>query len=416
MSSSGGGTDADRRCPRLAPGWEKRAVDLDPAEGFLLSRIDGYTPWAMLRQIGGLSAEEVDLALESWIRAGLVLVDASAPPPRPPAGPAGVAPQKEPKPALDPSLDLEVAFQREVLAFEARLPHASYHEILGVARGAEPRQIKLAYFQLSKRFHPDRYFRRNLGPYAKRLERIFEHLALAYELLSDPATRAEIESGMESAPAGAQEPAPESAAPDAAGPPRGYRPPTRMENLERLRKRFKMPAKLVAERRFKAGQFHDAARAAAHGKRWLEAAASARLAIAFDPWNDEYKRHFASLQADVHAARATDLLQQAEGADARGDALRLLEEAIHYRPADAALQARAAQLAFEIGDLERAREFAASACQLEPETADHHLVYCRALRRSGDLAAAKRALQAAAALSPGHPDLAAEQKLLRRTR
>jgi hypothetical protein len=134
-----------------------------------------------------------------------------------------------------------------------------------------------------------------------------------------------------------------------------------MENLARLRDSFKMPAKLLVERRFRARQFHDSARAAAHEKRWLEAAASARLAIAFDPYAPDYQQHFASIQADVHAARAGELLAQADGSEAKTDALRLLEEAVHYRPADAALQARAALVALDAGDLARAHEFAAAA-------------------------------------------------------
>jgi curved DNA-binding protein CbpA len=280
--------------------------------------------------------------------------------------------------AVDPKLDLDVELQREILAFEARLPQATHHEILGVERGSDPREIKRAYFQLSKQFHPDRYFRRNIGSFAERLDRIFRYVALAYELLSDPITRAELERGME-APAVAQvgsyrvatasEPAPAQST--------GYRAPSRMENLARLRESFKMPAKLLAERRFKARQLHDSARAAAHQKHWLEAAASARLAIAFDPITPDYQQHFASIQADVHAARATELLAQADGSGAQADALRLLEEAVHYRPADAALQARAAQLALEAGDLARAVEFAQAAHDLEPNVAGHAVTLCR---------------------------------------
>jgi len=421
MRSSAGGTDADRRCPRLAPGWEAQATALNPTEGFLLSRIDGHTPWAVLRQIGGLLPEEVDLALESWVKTGLVLLDADEPPPREvrtghegPAAPLDAG-------AIDSSLDLDVEIQRQILAFEARLARATYHEILGVQRGSEPRSIKRAYFQLSKQFHPDRYFRRNIGDHALRLDRIFKHVALAYELLSDPTTRREIERGMEGGPPEVGEYRVTDAGPGerigkAAGPPPAYRAPSRMENLERLRGRFKIPNKVLAERRFKARQFHQAARVATHQKSWLEAAASARLAIAFDPWNPEYTQHFASIQADVYAARAAELLEQADGASAGADALKLLEEAIHYRPVDTALYARAAALALEIGELERAHEFAESACELEPAVVGNQLTLCRVLRRRGDIKGAKDALAEAAKLSPKDPEVLSEQKLLRRGR
>ena len=383
----------------------------------MLSRIDGHTPWAVLRQIGGLLPEEADLALESWLQTGLVLLDAASPtvpaaaaPPRAKAAPAA------PEPAtVDPALELDVAFQREIIAFEARLAQSTYHEILGVGKGSDERQIKRAYFKLSKQFHPDRYFRRKIGGHATRLDRIFKHVALAYELLSDPATRTELERGMESGPPPAAAPAqPAEAAPKAPAAPGGYRAPSRMENLERLRNRFKMPAKVLTERRFRARQFHDSARAAAHEKRWLEAAASARLAIAFDPWTPAYREHFASIQADVHAVRAAELLEQASNAGAVTEAFKLIEEAIHYRPADAALHARGAALAIEVGDLERAQEYAEGACELAPEVIAHHLALCRVFKRIGNAKAARDALAAAAKLDPKDPDVLAEQRLLAR--
>ena len=420
MSSSVGGTDAGRRCPRLAPDWEEHASTLSPVEGFLLSRIDGHTPWAVLREIGGLSPADADAALAGWVAAGLVLVDPEKPaltPARDAAAPTPSAPDLS---AVDPSLDLPVELQREILAFEARIAGATHHEILGVERQSDPRDIKRAYFRLSKRFHPDRYFRRSVGSFAMRLDRIFRHLALAYELLSDPTTRIELERAMEPAPPA---PAAEVGAyhttgdtrevtSEPASPPSGYRAPSRMENLARLRNSFKMPAGMLAERRFKARQLHDSARAAAHEKRWLEAAASARLAIAFDPFAREYQQHFASIQADVHAARATELLEQADGARAKADALRLLEEAIHYRPADAALQARAAALALEANELEHAREFAEAARELEPADVRHAVTLSRVYRQLGNAPAASKTLLEAAALAPLDPDVLAEKRRL----
>ena len=46
--------------------------------------------------------------------------------------------------------------------------------------------MKKAYFKLSKEFHPDRYFRKEIGPYGERLDRIFKKVLEAHEILSDP--------------------------------------------------------------------------------------------------------------------------------------------------------------------------------------------------------------------------------------
>jgi hypothetical protein len=46
--------------PHLVDGWESQGLRLTPSEGFLLSRIDGATPWASLRHIAGMPAAQVD--------------------------------------------------------------------------------------------------------------------------------------------------------------------------------------------------------------------------------------------------------------------------------------------------------------------------------------------------------------------
>ena len=393
----------------------------------MLSRIDGNTSWGVLRQIGGLLPEEVDLALESWVQSGLVLLDeeAAGPPssgasetpaePEPEAQAAAPAPPTVDESAIDESLDLDVDLQSQILHFEATLGHATYHEILGIERGADNKQIKRAYFKLSKLYHPDRYFRRNIGDHATRLDRIFKHVMEAYELLSDPATRTEIERSMSQAPSPAtQKPAAEKPKPAEKRPKGGgYRKPTRMENLQRLRNAFKMPEKMQEERRFKSRQFFEAAKSAAEGKRWLEAAASCRLAIAFDPWNREVKQAFASIQIEVYAVRAVGLIRSVEdGSETEGIA-DLLEEAVSYRPADPDINGRAAEQALKFGLLKPALEYSKSACELDPENGPYHLAQCRALRRLGKLEAAKRVLATAGKLMPGDPQIAEERKLVR---
>jgi tetratricopeptide (TPR) repeat protein len=189
-----------------------------------------------------------------------------------------------------------------------------------------------------------------------------------------------------------------------------------MENLERLRQRFKIPKRLLAERQFKAKQLFNAAQVSAHQKSWLEAAASVRLAIAFDPWNPEYKDGFARIQMNVHGVRATDLLEQAENAGSNKDALRMLEEAVGYRPMDPQINARAAKLALELGELDCAREYAETVCEIEPDEAGHHVLLCRILRRLGRVQEAKGTLEKAVQLAPNDAAVKAERlKLNSRT-
>jgi curved DNA-binding protein CbpA len=393
--------------PQLVEGWESQGLRLTPSEGFLLSRIDGATPWASLRQIAGMPEEQVDACLERWIAQGIVALAPS------PVEARGAAPR-----ACDPALDLPADLQREILDFEARLDRP-YHELLGVAADADLRSIKRAFFGLSKIYHPDRYFRRRLGSFGPRLERIFKRIALAYEMLSDPAARAELE--RPSGPPPAPTPAPAAAAAEPAAREGAAAPPAsprarRREALDRLRRHFRIPAEVLAERRFKARQLREAARAAAAQGRWSEAAASIRLAIAFDPWNDGYKDVFAEIQSEFHRSRADDLIEHGGATAAGPEALRLLEEALHYRPSDARLLHRAAELALELGENASGREYAERACELAPEVAAHHTTLGRALRRAGERALAGQAFERAQRLEPGDGRAAEELGRLRRRR
>ncbi len=65
-------SEQEQRIPRLASRWDPSDMQLSPEEGFLLSRIDGHTPWNQLRQIGGIPPEEVEsVPRHSWPRVRL---------------------------------------------------------------------------------------------------------------------------------------------------------------------------------------------------------------------------------------------------------------------------------------------------------------------------------------------------------
>ena len=386
-------SDAASRVPRLGPACDPGKLVLTPQEGFLLSRIDGVTPWKVLREIGGLSPEEVDERLGQWLAQGLIEVgEARGAAPRTSAadGPPGAVALE-----LDEGLEIDLEMQQRVIDFQARLG-AAYHEILGVARDADVKAIKKAYFALSKEFHPDRYFRREIGPYAKALEGVFKRILEAYELLSDPTVRAEVEKSM-SAAAGAS-PAPQVASPTQEAP----RELTRIERL-RARMPFRLPESVLHERRQRAREFFDAARRDIRLEHFVEAAAKMRLAIAFDPFDDEIRDRFGGVQARAAEARAEALTAEADEEARKGiadahrfkDVLRLYEEALLYRPHQPDLNDKAARAAIGAGELERAREYVDRALEHSPEVARHHVTLARLHQASGNPGHAIKAVEKA---------------------
>jgi len=186
--------------------------------------------------------------------------------------------------------------------------------------------------------------------------------------------------------------------------------PARRSNLEarrRLRERVGALAgakRASAARRRKAKGFFEAGMAAFGKERWLEAAGAVRLAIAFDPDNEAFREHFAEVQRRAHDERAKALQRQAEGALELRDfpqALRLFEEAVHYRPADPELAIRAAKIAWQaLGELRQAKEFAAHAVELAPENGAYRRTLGLVYRDAGLAANAKRELEAALRCDP----------------
>ncbi len=424
----------------LAPDVVPTALALDPAAGFLLSRIDGRTNWGTLRQIGALPAHEVDRLLERWMKEGVVVASsaraisssrerkppaaenraggpkheqaakiASAKPVAPPAPPPlSAKPKKLILPEVDAALELDVALQREILAFAAGLGRR-YHEILGVTADADARVVKKAYFALSKKLHPDRYFRRKTGPFEELIETCFKRLLEAYELLSDPAARKEVQAS-ESAPSFA--PADPSSASSARA--------SSIDARRRLRERVSSMAghaRFHQERRRKAKAFFEQGMTAFGNSRWVEAAGAVRLAIAYDPDNSAYREEFPNVQRKAHEERAKHLVKQGDGALEMRDyatALDHLEEALHFRPGDAELAYRAAKLSLQIsGDLKRAKELAAHAVDVVPTNADYRKLLASVYAAAGLAANAKREYEAALRIDPNDKEAKAGLRSIR---
>ncbi len=426
-------SEDERRILRLAPDCDPTALTLSAEEGFLLSRIDGHTPWRLLREMGGMDSDEADMVLEGWLATGLVEVlghEAPKKPERrqqPQAGSPTAqqearmdddAPLTVDEALLDEHLDLDVDVQRRILAFESGLGR-SYYALLGVSTDADAKQIKKAYFKLSKEFHPDRYFRREIGHFAGRLERIFKKILEAHEILSDDELRAELEKRASAArqvttriTLPTEEPSDEASARRAARARPAEKP---LSKLERLKQRmpFKIPESVATERRQKAEELFKAAEVSKRMGRYAEAVSSIRVALSFDPYNQSYKNALVELQAGQAESLAREILDKPGStfADAKElkSAVAALESLLVYKPHDPEVNHGLAAVLIELGEHGRAKEYVQTAIAHSPDVAAYHATLGRLHQCMGEMGHARKEYQSAIGLDP---DNAAARKAL----
>jgi tetratricopeptide (TPR) repeat protein len=196
-------------------------VTLSPADGYVLSRVDGASSAREIIQLNPAPAEETMKSLFGLLCTGILeYLDLppkkppkpearrAAPAPRPaPAPPrpaetplpaSEAAPQAAPAPPPPPVAKEEDPRRQEILEAFDSLKSKNHFEVLGIPKASSEAQVKEAYFRLAKRFHPDAHHDPALADLADKLEAVFIRLGAAYEVLRNKASRSSYESDLAS--------------------------------------------------------------------------------------------------------------------------------------------------------------------------------------------------------------------------
>lgn len=246
--------------PRLVAEVDVRSLPLTAVEGFVVSRIDGALAVHDLADLVSLDVSEIErivrklielgaaewadgtvslpraasgaAPVESTVRRGSV--PPRAPPPRPnitesqapsairqpaiprarvvvprPAdleramnAPSSVGDHEMEPIALPPSdvpveIDLPLERRQRIDELYPVLDLMNHYDVLGLETAVDVKAVRARYFELSKVFHPDTAFRRNLGGYKAKMEAIFARLTEAYEVLGKKKSRAEYDAYLE---------------------------------------------------------------------------------------------------------------------------------------------------------------------------------------------------------------------------
>lgn len=181
------GLGPDSLVPKLKPA-ALSGLKLGADEGFVLSRVDGKLTVGQICLLVPFDAEVTATIIAQLAKLGaLEIPGAEIPEPLPSLQPE--VPATPVAPTLIEGLDLTAEQARRIDEFFASLATRDAFELLEIARTADKKEIKRAYFKMSKELHPDRFFGKNIGPYRERLSKIFQSVKAAYELLSDDARR-----------------------------------------------------------------------------------------------------------------------------------------------------------------------------------------------------------------------------------
>ncbi len=98
--------------------------------------------------------------------------------------------------ADDEELELTTEQRERIDRLFGQLPNLDLYGRLGIAHGADKKEIKRAYNERVRDFHPDRFFRKKIGAYKSKLEAIMVRMTEAHDVLCSPEHRAKYEAAL----------------------------------------------------------------------------------------------------------------------------------------------------------------------------------------------------------------------------
>lgn len=325
-------------------------LEMSPAlsseEGFLWSRVQGKMSVDELAQLCPWPKEKVIELLEALEAKNSIKISGrpakkAAPKPKKKAKqpPKQVSSSSKPAPELpkeakemlemdqmDPvARDMSLEFRTKILEILYCPDPDNPFEVLRLRLGASDNEIRQRYLELSRKFHPDRFFRAKLGHYQKKLDKVFTLVQKAYSQIKNPYDREVVLRKLRRS----TEPPKEKAS-------RKLDP-----QIERIGK---------AEHYFKLGL--EAERA----QDYRAAAGQYRLALELNPKREQYQKAFQRMEPYLGQSKAEKIVAQAAKAMEVGlydDALESCEEAIEFDPENPEAQLIAGKAIIKAGHKKR---------------------------------------------------------------
>jgi len=299
---------------------------------------------------------------------------------------------------MDEAVELDPERQREILDLEAKVESANLFEILGVPAGAPIEEVKAAFREASRKFHPDKYFGKKLGSFRGRLDKVFKRLIEAHQTLGDAARRKTYLDAHPALRCAERARAPRCPAPLEKS------EVERSRDAERRARLARHPYLLKAT---KVQELIARAREAMTKKEYSQAFTHLNQAAQGDPQSLEVK----TLLAEV---RRLNEIQRAETSFLHGqEALSRMDEPLAVQAFKLAANAGHPQAAYQVAvlldrrgaDAREVTSYAQKAVEIDPKSVEARVLLGRLLDDAGMKALAKKHFEEAVRLDPDHPEV-----------
>ncbi len=332
----------------------------------------------------------------------------------------------------------------------ARVRSGNIYSILGVSPDADIQYIRKVYYELSRSWHPDQFYRRDIGVYKQKLEDIFVGINRAYTILTDPRRRSDYDSEHGGTAQADARPAPRRPGSDedqAGGPETGEqamehevafraREPAKEAkdtatqqvlgaSPRRRRRRGRIPGmervhEQVMARLGKARRHFKVAEREAAGGNFVAAASNAYMAMTFDPEEPRYRALWEEYDPQGRSQLAQQHIQLAENAMSYHNikaAVYNYQKACEAGPPNAEPYFQLANLLMQSEEDRDEREIMKllrRAVELGPRSSRMRLSLADFYVEQGLLANARREFEEVLRIEPGHAAAKAGLKKVRR--
>jgi len=350
--------------PSLDPNANISGLALSPKDAFVLSRVDGNLSLDKISSISGIALDEIieifkRLAAEGVVKFSKAMHTSEIGKPK---EKLSILEQLEEDEHYDNLSKIPREVRREVLMLEEELETINYYDLLKVAKGATNERIKKSYFKMSRDYHPDRFFGKEIGVYKKKFEKIFNTITSAFETLSDKKARQQYD--IETFPKDKE----------------------RATKREETAKDFNRPKTLI-ERLAQAKKFYKMGDLEFRKRNIAAAANYFKLALSYDPQNAEYKQALKKTTPGLDKKKARSKYEEAmrkneEGFHAR--AMGLFSEAVELDSENADYNFELSKLLYALeGDVVRSKECCLKAIETMGDQSEVRVLMGKIYRKAG---------------------------------